>query len=113
MDVREAKAKIWRKDFEGKNGTFYKYSVSVSKKNQDGKYVNAYIPVRFTKNSGAPEKIENGTTCSIEGFMSVESFTDREGNTRNTPQIVVMKADFDDPTEGVDSFQQAEEDIPF
>ena len=113
MEIREEKAKIWRRDFEGKNGTFHKYTVSVSKKNQDGKYVNAYIPLFFTKNSGAPEKIENGTTCSIEGFMSVESFKDKDGNMRNTPQIVVMKVDFDDPTEGVDSFQQAEEDIPF
>ena len=38
MNVSEKKAKIWRKDIEGKNGTFYRYSVSVSRKTQDGKY---------------------------------------------------------------------------
>lgn len=113
MDIRADKVKVWRKDFEGKNGTFYRYSVSVSRKMEDGKYVNAYIPVVFSKKSGAPEKISNGAVCSIEGFMSVDSYTDKEGKTRNTPQIVVMKVDFEDASEGNDSFEQAEEEVPF
>ncbi len=113
MEVKGANVKIWRKDIEGRNGTFYRYSMSVSRKMPDGNYVNAYIPVMFTKKCDVPEKIENGAKCSFEGFMSVDSYTDKDGNTRNTPQIVVMKVDFDDPTEGVDSFEQAETDIPF
>lgn len=108
MNVSEKKAKIWRKDYQGKNGEFYRYSVSVSKKNEDGKYVNAYIPIRFSKKADAPEKIENGAVCSFEGFMSVESFKDKDGNDRNQPMIVVMSVQF----EG-DSFEQMEEDIPF
>ena len=108
MEVSAKKAKVWRKDIEGKNGTFPKYSVSVSKKTQDGKWVNAYIPVVFSKKADAPNKIENGTTIDFEGFMSVESYTDRDGNTRNTPQIVIMSALFEE-----DGFAQAEEDIPF
>lgn len=108
MDVSAKNAKIWRKDIEGKNGTFHKYSVSVSKKTQDGKYVNAYIPVVFSKKADAPDKIENGALCDFEGFMSVESYTDREGNTRNTPQIVIMSALFEE-----DGFEQAMGDIPF
>lgn len=108
MEVSAKNAKIWRKDIEGKNGTFHKYSVSVSKKNQDGKYVNAYIPVVFSKKADAPDKIENGALCDFEGFMSVESYTDREGNTRNTPQIVIMSALFEE-----DGFEQAETEIPF
>ena len=112
MEVKAQNVKIWRKDIEGKNGTFYRYSVSVSRKMDEG-YVNAYIPVVFSKKSGAPEKISNGAKCDIEGFMSVDSYTDRDGNTRNTPQIVVMKADFKDASEGDDNFEQAEDDIPF
>ena len=108
MEVSAKNAKIWRKDIEGKNGTFHKYSVSVSKKTQDGKYVNAYIPVVFSKKADAPDKIENGALCDFEGFMSVESYTDREGNTRNTPQIVIMSALFDG-----DGFAQADVDIDF
>ena len=75
MDIKAENVKIWRKDIEGKNGTFYRYSVSVSRKTDDG-YVNAYIPVVFSKRSNAPEKISNGAKCDIEGFMSVDSYTD-------------------------------------
>lgn len=113
MDIRESKAKLWRKDFQGKNGVFHRYSVSISKKMQDGNYVNAYIPVVFSRKAEAPEDIPNGTLCSIEGFMSVDSYTDRDGNTRTTPQIVIMSIEFDDPTIGADSFSQAEVEIPF
>lgn len=110
MEVRADKAKIWRKDYKTKDGReFYRYSVSVSKKNDEGNYVNAYIPVMFSKKSGAPEKIDNGAICSIAGFISVDSYTDKDGNTRNTPMIVVMEADFGD----ADNFTAAEEDIPF
>ena len=108
MNVSDKNVKIWRKDYQGKNGEFYRYSVSISKKTEDGKYVNAYIPIRFSKKVDAPEKIENGTTCSFEGFMSVESYKDRDGNERNQPIIVAMSAQFDG-----DSFEQMEEDIPF
>lgn len=108
MDISEKKAKIWRKDYQGRNGEFYRYSVSISKKNEDGKYVSAYIPIRFSKRADAPEKIENGTVCSIEGFMSVESYKDKDGNERNQPMIIVMSALFDE-----DSFEQLEEDMPF
>lgn len=109
MEVSEKNAKIWRKDFKGKDGkTFHRYSVSIGRKLDNGSWVNAYIPVVFSKKADAPEKIENGALCDFEGFMSVESYTDRDGNTRNTPQIVIMSALF----EG-DNFSQAEEEIPF
>ena len=113
MNVSEKNARIWRKDIEGKNGTFHRYTVGVSRKTQDGKFVNAYIPVMFSKKADAPDVIENGAKCSFSGFMSVDSYTDRDGNTRNTPQIVIMTVDFDDPTTGVDSFEQAEDELPF
>lgn len=108
MNVSEKNAKIWRKDYQGKNGEFYKYSVSVSKKNDEGKYVYAYMPIRFSKKADAPEKIENGALCSFEGFMSVDTYKDRDGNEHNQPMIIVMKAEFDS-----DSFKSMEEDIPF
>ena len=108
MEVSGKNVKVWRKDIQGKNGMFYKYTVGISKKTQDGKYVNAYIPVVFSKKADAPEKIENGAVIDFEGFMSVESYTDKEGNTRNSPQIVIMNAVFED-----DGFAQAEAEIPF
>lgn len=114
MDVTAKRVKIWRKDFKRKDGTeFHKYTASISKKSQDGKFINTYIPVVFSKRADAPEKIDNGALCDFEGFMSVESYTDRDGNVKTSPQIVVMSVEFDDPTVGVDSFEQASDDIPF
>lgn len=113
MDVSEKKAKLWRREYQGRNGAFFRYSVGVSRKMQDGSYANAYIPVIFSKKAEAPDDIPNGTVCSIEGFMSVDSYTDKDGNARNTPQIVVTSVEFDDPTVGVDSFESASDDIPF
>ena len=112
MEVSAKKAKIWRKDIEGKNGTFHKYTVGISKKTQDGKFVNAYMPVVFSRKAEAPDEIPNGALCDFEGFMSVESYTDRDGNARNTPQIVIMSVEFDDPTIGT-NFEEAESDLPF
>lgn len=115
MDVFAKNAKIWRKDIEGRNGTFHKYSVSVSKKNEDGKYVNAYIPVVFSKRANAPEVISNGAECDFTGFMSVEYYTDKEGRTVTTPQVVIMEATFYDGNDkdSVDNFTAATEDFPF
>lgn len=112
MEVSAKKAKLWRKDIQGKNGKFHKYTVGISKKTQDGKFVNAYMPVVFSRKAEAPDEIPNGAMCDFEGFMSVESYTDRDGNARNTPQIVIMSVEFDDPTIGT-SFEEAESEIPF
>ena len=109
MDVSGKNVKIWRKDLKRKDGKeFYKYTASIGKKMDDGTWINAYIPVFFTKKADAPDKIENGTVCDFEGFMSVESYRDKEGNVKTTPQIVITSALFDG-----DGFKQAEEDIPF
>ena len=112
MEVSAKNAKIWRKDIQGKNGVFHKYTVGISKKTQDGKFVNAYMPVVFSRKAEAPDEIPNGALCDFEGFMSVESYTGRDGNARNTPQIVIMSVEFDDPTIGT-SFEEAMGDIPF
>lgn len=113
MDVSAKNTKLWRKDIEGRNGVFHRYSIGIGKKMEDGSYANAYIPVIFAKKAEAPEDIPNGALCSIEGFMSVDSYTDKNDKTRNVPQIVVTSIEFNDPTIGVDSFEQAEDEIPF
>jgi len=63
-----------------------------------------------------PEKISNGAKCDFSGFLSVEERPDKDGNTITEFVIVVMNATLTeggDPSEGVDSFAQAEMDIPF
>ena len=112
MNVSDKNAKIWRKDIESKNGTFYRYSVGVSKKDKDGNYINTYIPVMFSKKSGAPEKISNGAICDFEGFMSVDGYKGKDGALKTTPMIVIMSVEFTDDI-GEVGFTQTEEEIPF
>lgn len=116
MNISEKGVKIWRKDIEGRNGTFYRYSVSISKKREDGSYANKYMPIRFAKKANMPEKISNGAKCDFSGFLSVEERPDKDGNTITEFVIIAMSATLTEggnPTEGVDSFEQAEDDIPF
>lgn len=116
MDVKGKGVRVWRKDIEGKNGTFYLYSVSVSNKKEDGSYTNKYMPIKFAKNANMPEKISNGAKCDFSGFLSVDERPDKDGNKVTEFVIVAMSAsltDGGDPTEGVDSFAEAETDIPF
>lgn len=116
MNISEKGAKIWRKDIESKNGTFYRYSVGISKKLEDGSYLTAYMPIRFTKRANMPEKIDNGAKCDFSGFLSVDTYLDREGHEVRQIIIVAMNAtltDGGDPSEGADSFEQLEDDIPF
>lgn len=116
MNVSEKNARVWRKDIEGKRGTFYRYSVGVSKKLEDGSYLTSYMPIIFAKNAHMPEKIENGAKCDFSGFLSVDSYPDKEGHEVKQIVIIAMKAtltEADDPTEDVDSFESIEEEIPF
>lgn len=116
MDVSAKGAKVWRKDIEGRNGTFYRYSVSISSKREDGSWASKYMPIRFAKKANMPEKIGNGAKVDFSGFLSVEERPDKEGNKVTEFVIIAMRAtltDGGDPSEGVDSFAEAETDIPF
>ena len=110
--------KIWRKDYEGQNGTFYAYNISVSKKNQDNSWSNAYIKIKFSQSADAPEKISNGSVADFEGFLTVDTYKNKEGKEVNQPMIMVMKLNLHnderyDYIDEVDSFEKAEEEIPF
>lgn len=110
--------KIWRKDYEGQNGTFYTYNISVSKKNKDDSWSNAYLKVKFAQSANAPEKISNGTIADFEGFLTVDTFKNKEGKEVSQPMIMVMSLNIQDEGQcedisDVDSFEKAEDEIPF
>lgn len=108
------KTKIWRNDVKTDSGEFHAYTVSVSSKNQDGSWDNAYLPVRFSKNSGAPAKIENGTVADLEGFLT----TKKRKDGKNEVQLMVMKytteeKEYPTASDIPDSFEEQMESIPF
>ena len=58
------KAKIWRKEMNGKNY----YSTTISNKDMNGNWVNTYIPVQLPKD----RELNNGTDIEIvKGFLSI------------------------------------------
>ena len=110
--------KIWRKDYEGQNGTFYVYNISVSKQNRDNSWSNAYMKIKFAQSADAPEKISNGTVADFEGFLTADVYKNKEGKEVSQPMIVVMKLNIHDDeryesTQEFDSFEEAEDGIPF
>lgn len=70
--------------FKNSNGF---YSTSLSKKNQDGEYVNAYINVSFKKGV----KLEDKTRINItNGFLTFDSYVNKEGKTITSFKIFVL-----------------------
>ena len=54
---------------KNKGDTFLSYSISISKKDEDGEYKNLYMPVYFSKDLDAPE--ESGIIDITSSFFMV------------------------------------------
>jgi hypothetical protein len=103
--------KLWKNEHEGRKGTFYTYSVSVSKKMKDGTYKNKSMKV-YPKD-GLPSDLPNGATCDIEGFLTLDIFQGRDGEVMN-PMIYANNIKFHDyDFDDVDGYEQLDADIPF
>ena len=119
IDVSGKNCKLWIKEHEKQDGSKWcTYTIGVSRKDANGTYTNAYQDVTFTRNAGITSDVPNGVLFDLEGWMSVRSRRDREGNSRNYPVITINRADFHyDPTPAngnyEDSFEALEEDVPF
>ena len=114
MDVSGKNQKVWCNEHQKRDGSkWYEYNVSISKKKQDGSYVNAYIKVKFSKDVDIEDPIPNGVKMDYEGFMTVDEYTDRDGNIVRKPMLFVTKAVFPELESSFDSFAEVEEAIPF
>lgn len=122
MDVRGEGVRVWVNERQRKDGgTWSDYSIGISKKRQDDTYATAYVKCRFTKDVRLPDVFPNGMKMDYEGFLSVDEYTDKDGKEVKRPMIVVTKADFETALPDrskfadveTDSFNAAEEDIPF
>lgn len=112
MDVTIKKARLWVNEHKKKDGgTWTEYSIGVSKKNLDGSYINTSMKVRFGKDVNVPENLPNGYDLEeFSGFFSVDVYPDRNGVEVRKPMIIITEVpQWDD----LDSFAQAEEDVPF
>lgn len=99
----EGKAKVWAKDFDGRRI----YSISVSTKDQNGNWKNAYQPIRFKRG----ESVENGTEIDFRAFATVSI-----GKEKNSViwQITEYRISGDDLPKSAEGFSAlTNDDIPF
>lgn len=120
INVDAENTRLWVNAHERPDGSrWYTYNISSSSKNEAGDYVNKSLKVKMTKDVKLPEDLANGETADIRGFLSNETFMDKNGEKRIEHIFVAKEVDFPNrrapqkPQEPADSFSAAEDDIPF
>ena len=105
-----------KSNFEGQTKIFKNdkgfYSTSISKKNTDETWTNAYINVSFRKGVDIP----NGTTIDVKnGFLTFDQY-DKDGKTNTFLKIFVLDYDIVDggkaPAKKAE-VKQEDDDLPF
>lgn len=119
LDINFENVRLWVNAHQRPDGSKWNtYAVSTSSKNEAGDYVNKSLKVKMTKNVQIPEDIVNGELVTIRGFLSNETYMDKNGERRVEHIAVAQEVDFmnrlgaRDP-EPADSFDALEEDMPF
>ena len=99
----EGKAKVWAKDFDGRRI----YSISVSAKDQNGNWKNAYQPIRFRKG----ESVENGTEIDFRAFATVSIGKEKNSIIWQITDYRISGNDMTKAAEGLSALTN--DDIPF
>jgi len=82
--------RVYGNTFESGKKAITKWSVSVSGKDKDGEYLNYYITVRFAGKDSAEPDTDGLHTIDVEnGFLSVDSWTDKKGTVQQALVLVV------------------------
>ena len=86
------KAKVFRNEHDGYNGTWYSYTASISRKDRDGEWENCNIELRFRRNNEPDFKGDTNHTDIIidKGFLTFRNYTDKDGNKRKPLYVMVM-----------------------
>ena len=125
INISGKNEKLWKNERQSRNGgTWFDYSIGVSRKAQNGNYVNAYMKVKFSSKLTIPNELPNGAQMDFEGFLTPDVYTDRNGQEVKRTMIMVTNVKFHDvhgddgydsygDYDGIDSFSPADDDIPF
>lgn len=100
------KTRIFRKDKDGKNGSYPTYSTTVSKKNMDGEYENAWLEVHFKRGV----ELQNKTDIVLkDAWLTFRQYENKNGYTQSVFGIFVN--DFE--SEAPEGFEDVAKDMPF
>lgn len=126
VDVTGKNVKLWINERPSRNGgTWPDYSIGISKRKQNGGYVNGYIKVRFGRDVVVPRELPNGASMDFSGYITLDVYTSKDGQEVKKDMIMITSAKFHDvygddsgysstaDYGDVDSFEQADDDIPF
>ena len=112
FDHLTGEAMIFRDEHDGKNGKWYTYTTSVSKKRDDGTYANKPKSVRFRKGV----VVENKTRIDVkDSFLTVKEY-EVNGKTVREDELMVLDFVVLDGNAGVDvsGFSAlSNDDVPF
>lgn len=111
FDITGRRVKLWVNDHEGRNGKFQTYTVSISKKGADGKYINKAVKLFIGKEAWKPDTVPNGHIIDFEGFPTLDIYTDKDGNEKREVAIYATKINWGELS--ADSFEELDEQIPF
>lgn len=82
--------RVFGNTFESGKKAITKWSVSVSGKDKAGDYLNYYITVRFAGKDSVEPDTDGLHTIDVEnGFLSVDSWTDKKGTVQQALVLVV------------------------
>lgn len=117
IDIKGKNVKLWKNEHETKDGRkFCTFSVSASRKMQDGTYRNKSVKLNTSKTIKIPNDVPSGTMVDFEGFLTLDVYTDRDGNEKSEVAIFVTDLKYQEffpSADDDDSFEQMAEDIPF
>ena len=84
-----------------KKKEFVKWSTTIGRKHEDGEYVNYYLRIRFAGDASEPETDGLHQIDVGNAFLSVESYTNRDGDDVVNPVLVVTENEIldDEPEE--------------
>lgn len=87
--------RVYTNELEGKNGKlWYKSSVSVGSKDQDGDFHNFYFDIKFGKKAEEPEGVGPHTIDVREGFFTTEYWKDKKSKEeRVKPVLFIMECE--------------------
>lgn len=103
--------KLWINPHERQDGTtWFTYAISVGRKDITGSYVYKSVKAVMGKDIRL-DRYSNGDFVDFSGFPTIDMYTDRSGNERQ--EIAVFITSMNPHGAEVDSFEEADDDIPF
>ena len=110
LNISGDNVKIWVNEHDSSKGKWKSYSISVSKKDTNGDWLNKPVKLYIKKDIEVPEGLKSGDLIDFEGFPTLDIYRGKDGQEHREIMIVAQKINF---KRYDDSFEQLDEDVPF